>query len=172
MARSVASGFSGGSATTPASLKLCMEAPTAGLQQLSHATADLNFALEAAGEGPWEGWPLLTETEIVKQLETQQDVVEDLLKRGETRRLELEQLEGLSEEDPALHNRALSTEASREREEAMVQERRMQDQDLQLQAAGLQIQGEGGREALQDDRGSLHSAARDRRRSPGAGSRE
>ena len=84
-ARSVISGSSGGSATTPASLKLCMEALTSGLQQLSDATADLNFALEAAGEGPWEGCPLLTTDEMVKQLENQQDMVDDLLERGETR---------------------------------------------------------------------------------------
>ena len=66
-----------------------MEALTSGLQQLSDATADLNFALEAAGEGPWEGWPFLTTDEMIKQLENQQDMVEDLLERGETRRLEL-----------------------------------------------------------------------------------
>ena len=66
---------------------------------LSDATAELGFAIEAAGKGFWEGWPNLTEEEIQKQLEDQQDVVEDLLERGEVRLQELLQLEELADEE-------------------------------------------------------------------------
>ena len=94
---SVASGSSGGSVTTPASLKLSLDAITKELKNLSDATADLIFAIEASGEGPWEGWPMLTAAELTKKLEDQQDTVEDLQERGETRRLELIQLEELED---------------------------------------------------------------------------
>ena len=80
--KSVASGSSAASAITPKSFETNLSILREGLKSLGDATANLGFAIEAAGKGPWEGWPGFTEDEIKKQLEEQQDVVEDLLERG------------------------------------------------------------------------------------------
>ena len=62
-----------------------MKAVEEELKKISDASADLCFAVEAAGGCPWEGWPGLTGEETKRQLEEQQDVVDDLLERGEVR---------------------------------------------------------------------------------------
>ena len=92
---------------TTKSLKAGMKAIEEGLKKLADASADLSYAMQAEGGGPWEGWPELTEEETTKQLEDQQDVVEGLLERGEARQQELIRLEEFDdEEDPEgeVHN--------------------------------------------------------------------
>ena len=48
---------------TPKSLKASMKAVKDELRKLANASADLSFAVKAAGGGPWEGWPELAEEE-------------------------------------------------------------------------------------------------------------
>ena len=84
-----------------------MKAVEEELKKISDASADLCFAVEAAGGCPWEGWPGLTGEETKRQLEEQQDVVDDLLERGEVRQHELIRLGDFYEEqsqEGELHN--------------------------------------------------------------------
>ena len=86
-----------------------MKAIEDGLKKLGNASADLSYAVKAAAGGPWEGWTGLLEEERIRQLEEQQDVVDNRLAKLKGRQQEMVRMENFPTESKARRKNPTTT---------------------------------------------------------------